>query len=90
MAARPAAGAWAGARLAAGLGDVGAIVKLLCSGCGRQVGAGRYYRTGDTCGQLVITRPASIEKVGKRLIWRAGSAHHCTGLLQPVGKAEGK
>jgi hypothetical protein len=56
-------------------------MRLMCSGCGRQVGAGRYYRTGDTCGAEVVTRPALIARIKGRALWVARRVEKCTGLL---------
>jgi hypothetical protein len=61
-------------------------MRLICSGCGRQVGAGRYYRTGDACGVELIKRKASIRKTSRGLVWINQITARCLGTLSRVGK----
>lgn len=57
-------------------------MKLQCSNCGRKVGAGRYYRRGDTCGAWIVLREARIFKADGRLVFLNSVRNRCMGTLE--------
>lgn len=61
---------------------------LACTGCGREVPAGRWEHEGDACGARIITREAKIYKgPDGDLVWQQQETVPCTGLLERRGPA---
>ena len=61
---------------------------LTCTVCGRRVGAGRYYRTGDRCNQPVEVTKAAIVPVGRKgdVAWLPRVMRVCAGELRYAPK----